>query len=100
MSPSPAKIPAAAKSPGGTVIIRWRRLLPVKGPVLTRTFWVMASIAALGLLLSAWREFAGLAAATAMNDGYSWGLFKNFNVTTLTALGSGGYALGFLTYVL
>jgi Ni/Fe-hydrogenase subunit HybB-like protein len=60
----------------------------------------MAGIAGLGLVLCLWREVAGLAAATAMNDGYSWGMFKNFNVTTLTALGSGGYALGVLTYVL
>jgi Ni/Fe-hydrogenase subunit HybB-like protein len=50
--------------------------------------------------LCVWREFAGLGAATALNDGYSWGLFKNFNVTTLTAIGSGGYAMAVLTYVL
>lgn len=84
----------------GEVITRWRRMMPVNSPLLTPTFLLVAVIAALGLALSAWRELAGLAAATAMNDGFSWGLFKNFNVTTLTALGSGGYALGFLTYVM
>jgi Ni/Fe-hydrogenase subunit HybB-like protein len=78
----------------------WRRMLAVSSPVLTPAFWLMAGIAGLGLVLCLWREVAGLAAATAMNDGYSWGMFKNFNVTTLTALGSGGYALGVLTYVL
>jgi len=77
----------------------WRRMLEVKSPVLTRPFWLFAALGALGLVLFAWREVAGLAATTALNDGYSWGLFKNFNVTTLTALGSGGYALGVLTYV-
>jgi Ni/Fe-hydrogenase subunit HybB-like protein len=79
--------------------VHWRRMVEVKRPVLTRPFWLFAGLAALGLVLCVWRELAGLAAATAMNDGYSWGLFKNFNVTTLTALGSGGYAMAFLTYV-
>jgi Ni/Fe-hydrogenase subunit HybB-like protein len=78
----------------------WRRMLEVNAPVLTRPFWVMAALAALGLLLCGIREITGLAAVTNLNDGYSWGLFKNFNVTTLTALGSGGYAMAFLTYVL
>jgi len=79
--------------------VQWRRMLEIPGPVLTRPFWFMAALAALGILLSVLREFTGLRAVTALNDGYSWGLFKNFNVTTLTALGSGGYALALLTYV-
>ena len=78
----------------------WRRMLEIERPVLTRPFWLMAVLAAVGLVLCAFRELAGLGAVTALNDGYSWGLFKNFNVTTLTALGSGGYALALLTYVL
>lgn len=77
----------------------WRRMLQVAGPVLTRPFWLMAALAFVGLLLCVFREIAGLQSVTALNDGYSWGLFKNFNVTTLTALGSGGYALALLTYV-
>jgi len=77
----------------------WRRMLEIQGPVLTPSFWLMAALAAIGLLLCAFREVAGLHAVTALNDGYSWGLFKNFNVTTLTALGSGGYALALLVYV-
>lgn len=79
--------------------VHWRRMLEVAGPVVTRPFLFVSALAAVGILLSVFREFAGLHAVTALNDGYSWGLFKNFNVTTLTALGSGGYALALLTYV-
>jgi Ni/Fe-hydrogenase subunit HybB-like protein len=74
-------------------------MLEISRPVLTPTFWLMVVLAAIGLSLCAFRELAGLHAVTGLNDGYSWGLFKNFNVTTLTALGSGGYALALLTYV-
>jgi Ni/Fe-hydrogenase subunit HybB-like protein len=74
-------------------------MLEISGPLLTPSFWLMVVLAAIGLALCAFREVAGLHAVTALNDGYSWGLFKNFNVTTLTALGSGGYALALLTYV-
>lgn len=79
--------------------VQWRRMLDVPAPVLTRPFWLMTGLAGLGLALCAFREISGLGLVTALNDGYSWGLFKNFNVTTLTALGSGGFALAFLTYV-
>ena len=54
----------------GEAITRWRRMLPVNTPLITPTFLLFAAIAALGLVLCAWREFAGLAAATAMNDGF------------------------------
>jgi Ni/Fe-hydrogenase subunit HybB-like protein len=74
-------------------------MLEIPGPLLTRPFWFMAALATLGLALCGYREIAGLSAVTALNDGYSWGLFKNFNVTTLTALGSGGFALALLTYI-
>jgi len=74
--------------------------MAIGGRHLTPAFLAAAGLAALGLLLSFWREIAGLGPVSGMNDGYSWGLYKNFNVTTLTALGSGGYALGMLVYVL
>ncbi|HUB77491.1 MAG TPA: Ni/Fe-hydrogenase cytochrome b subunit [Bryobacteraceae bacterium] len=74
-------------------------MLQVASPLLTKPFWFMTALAVLGLLLCVYREFAGLYSVTALNDGYSWGLFKNFNVTTLTALGSGGYAMALITYV-
>jgi len=79
---------------------RWRRMLAVDAPVLTKPFWLLAAVAAVGLLCSAYREVAGLGPASGLNDGYTWGMFKNFNVTVLTALGSGGFALGVLVFTL
>jgi len=51
------------------------------------------------LLLGLYRELMGLGYVTGLNDGYSWGLFKNWNVTVLTALGSGGYAVAVLAWI-
>lgn len=80
--------------------VTWERSLRVDGPLLTKPFYILAALTAAALLLSLYREFAGLGAVTGLNDGYSWGLFKNFNVTTLTALGSAGYAVGVLVWIL
>lgn len=80
--------------------VKWERSLRVDGPLFTRPFYVLAGLTAAALLLALYREFAGLGAVTGLNDGYSWGLFKNFNVTTLTALGSAGYAVGVLVWIL
>jgi Ni/Fe-hydrogenase subunit HybB-like protein len=78
----------------------WERSLRVDGPLFTKPFIVLSILAVLALLLTIYREFAGLGAVTGLNDGYSWGMFKNFNVTTLTALGSAGYAVGVLVWIL
>ena len=67
------------------------RLEPIGGPVLTRPFIVLGALAALALLLVAWRFVVGLGPATGLTDGYPWGAWKVFNVIVLTALGSGGY---------
>ncbi|NUN71221.1 MAG: polysulfide reductase NrfD, partial [Bacteroidetes bacterium] len=80
--------------------VTWERSLRVDGPLLTKPFYILAALTVAALLLSLYREFAGLGAVTGLNDGYSWGLFKNFNVTTLTALGSAGYAVGVLVWIL
>jgi Ni/Fe-hydrogenase subunit HybB-like protein len=77
----------------------WARAQRVGGRVLTIPFLVLSGLAAVGMILVVVREFIGLGATTGLNDGYSWGLFKNFNVTTLTALGSSGYAVGLLTWL-
>jgi Ni/Fe-hydrogenase subunit HybB-like protein len=34
-----------------------------------------------------------------MTDAYAWGIWKTFNVMTLTALGSGGFAVGIAAWV-
>lgn len=80
--------------------VTWERSLRVDRPLFTKPFIVLAALAAAALLLALYREFAGLGAVTGLNDGYSWGMFKNFNVTTLTALGSAGYAVGVLVWIL
>lgn len=59
-------------------------------------FWSV--LAAIGITLSLGRLFTGLW-FTGMNDDYAWGVWKTFNVMTLTALGSGGLAAGLFCYV-
>jgi Ni/Fe-hydrogenase subunit HybB-like protein len=77
----------------------WERCIRLKEPLKTRPFLILAGLAVLGLLLGAYRELFGLGYVTGLNDGYSWGLFKNWNVTALTALGSGGYAVAVLAWI-
>jgi Ni/Fe-hydrogenase subunit HybB-like protein len=57
-------------------------------------------LAALGVAAMVYRFAGGLGAATALNDGYPWGLWIAFDVVTGTALGCGGYAVALLVYVL
>ena len=77
----------------------WERCIRLKEPLKTRPFLIFAGLAGLGLLLGLYREVTGLGYVTGLNDGYSWGLFKNWNVTALTALGSGGYAVAVLAWI-
>lgn len=79
--------------------VRWERYVRLKEPLMTPEFLIFAGLAAIALLLGLYRELRGLGYVTALNDGYSWGMFKNWNVTTLTALGSGGYAVAVLTWI-
>src|SRR5215203_5302048 len=58
-------------------------------------FWSV--LAAVGITLSLGRLFTGLW-FTGMNDDYAWGVWKTFNVMTLTAFGSGGLAAGLFCY--
>jgi Ni/Fe-hydrogenase subunit HybB-like protein len=76
------------------------RLEPVHAPIVTRPFVALSALAAAGLLLVAWRFVFGVGSISALNDGYAWGMWKPFNVIVLTALGSGGYAMALLVYVL
>lgn len=78
---------------------RWHRDVPVfnypffSAPVI---FWSV--LAVIGITLSLGRMFTGLW-FTGMSDDYAWGVWKTFNVMTLTALGSGGLAVGLFTFV-
>jgi Ni/Fe-hydrogenase subunit HybB-like protein len=58
----------------------------------------LAGLVVLGLVVA--RSIMGLAAFSGMTDSYAWGIWKTFNVMTLTALGSGGLAVGVFTFVL
>jgi len=78
---------------------RWERCIRLKEPLFTKPFLIFSALAGIAFLLSFYRELTGLGYVTGLNDGYSWGLFKNWNVTTLTALGSGGYAVAVLAWI-
>jgi Ni/Fe-hydrogenase subunit HybB-like protein len=83
------------------VINQWQRGVPLLDvPFTNRTFWMLASLASFGILLSVLRLFAGrLGFFSGMNDAFAWGIWKTFNVMTLTALGSGGFAVGIACWV-
>jgi len=77
----------------------WERCVRLKEPLKTKPFLIFAALAAVGMVVGMYREIVGLGYVTGLNDGYSWGLFKNWNVTALTALGSGGYAVAVLAWI-
>jgi Ni/Fe-hydrogenase subunit HybB-like protein len=76
------------------------RPVPLGGPVLTKGTRALVVLAAVGVAAMVYRFAAGLGGATALNDGYPWGLWIAFDVVTGTALGCGGYAVALLVYVL
>jgi Ni/Fe-hydrogenase subunit HybB-like protein len=73
---------------------------PVGGPLVTTGTRLFAGLFGLGVIAIAWRLLAGLGAATALNDGYPFGLWIAFDVVTGAALACGGYAVGILVYIL
>jgi Ni/Fe-hydrogenase subunit HybB-like protein len=72
----------------------------IGGPLVTPATRALAGLFGLATLLIGWRLIAGLGAATALNDGYPFGLWIAFDVVTGTALACGGYAIAILVYVL
>jgi Ni/Fe-hydrogenase subunit HybB-like protein len=77
---------------------RWNYAVPVDRPLLNAPFVFFSILAVIALALSAWRLFGGLA-FTGMNDDYAIGVWKTFNVMTLTALGSSALAVGMTTWI-
>lgn len=73
---------------------------PVEGRFLTPAIMLMLVLWGAGTVAGLWRFTQGLGAATAMNDGYPWGLWIAFDVVVGTGLASGGYAMALLVYVL
>lgn len=81
-------------------VVRWQRGVPVFGvPIATRNFVFLAAIAVAGFSLVVYREVFGLGAATGLSDGFPWGIWKTFNVMTLTALGSGSFPIGIAAWI-
>jgi Ni/Fe-hydrogenase subunit HybB-like protein len=76
------------------------RAVPIGGPLMTRGSRILAGIFGLGVIAIVWRLLAGLGSATALNDGYPFGLWIAFDVVTGAALACGGYAVGLLVYIL
>jgi Ni/Fe-hydrogenase subunit HybB-like protein len=81
------------------MINRWQRGVQIyKFPLVSAPFVFFSTLAVIGISLSLGRLFTGLW-FTGMNDDYAWGVWKTFNVMTLTALGSGGLAVGLFAWV-
>lgn len=79
----------------------WQRGVPVfEAPMLTKATGLLFAVAAVGVVLASARMGAALGSYSGMNDVYAWGVWKTFNVMTLTALGSGGLAVGCAAWVL
>ena len=82
-----------------TVSNRWQRDVQIFNfKLFSAPFLFWSALAGLGLTLSLGRLFTGLW-FTGMSDDYAWGVWKTFNVMTLTALGSGALAVGIFGYV-
>jgi Ni/Fe-hydrogenase subunit HybB-like protein len=76
------------------------RAQAVEGRLLTPFVKVLLLLWALGTVAGLYRFISGLGAATAMNDGYPWGIWIAIDVVVGTGLASGGYVLAFLVFIL
>ncbi|HUL58936.1 MAG TPA: Ni/Fe-hydrogenase cytochrome b subunit [Anaeromyxobacteraceae bacterium] len=75
------------------------RAHPVGGKLLTPFVKFMLVLWALGTVAGLYRFTQGLGAATAMNDGYPWGIWIAVDVVVGTGLASGGYALALVVFI-
>ena len=73
---------------------------PVEGKLLTPGVKALLVLWALGTVAGLYRFTQGLGAATAMNDGYPWGIWIAIDVVVGTGLASGGYVMAFLVFIL
>lgn len=78
----------------------WQRGVPFYDvPIMTWPMKGLIALVAIGIGIAAFRMFGGLGPFSGMTDSYAWGIWKTFNVMTLTALGSGGFAVGIAAWV-
>ena len=73
---------------------------PVGGKLFTPFFQLLLVLWVLGSAAGIVRFTQGLGAASAMNDGYPWGIWIAVDVVVGTALGSGGFAMALLIYAM
>lgn len=73
---------------------------PIRRHLWTNSYKLLTAAGIIATLMVAIRFGTGLGPMTNMTDVFPWGTWKIFNVIVLTALGSGGYALAFVVYVL
>src|SRR5271157_3027012 len=91
---------SAHDTAGSTLVNHWQRGVPVyREPLITVSLLFFAAWALVGLALSLARFLSPLGPFSGMNDAYAWGIWKCFNVMTLTALGSGPLAVGMAAWV-
>ncbi len=76
------------------------RAQAVEGKLLTPAVKALLVLWALGTVAGLYRFIQGLGAATAMSDGYPWGIWIALDVVIGTGLASGGYVLAFLVFIL
>ena len=82
------------------IIVRWQRGVPIYAvPKITPFLVFLCAMGALSIVLSIYREWAGLGPTTGMNDVYAWGIWKTFNTMVLTGLGSGGFSIGIAAWI-
>jgi Ni/Fe-hydrogenase subunit HybB-like protein len=82
------------------IVVRWQRGVPIYAvPKITPFFVFLCAMGGMSIVLSAYREWAGLGPTTGMNDIYAWGIWKTFNTMVLTGLGSGGFSVGIAAWI-
>ncbi len=86
-------------TPKPEILNPWQRGVPVGGKIFTPAFILLLVFAVIGIGFAIARTIYGLGPYTGMSSAYAWGVWKTFNVMTLTALGSGGLAVGIAAWV-
>jgi Ni/Fe-hydrogenase subunit HybB-like protein len=85
---------------GAALVNHWQRGVPVyREPVVTPILLFFVALAAVGFSLALVRFVSPLGRFSGMNDAYAWGVWKTFNVMTLTAIGSAPLAVGMAAWV-
>lgn len=88
-----------AKHSGPNVVNMWQRGVPVNEKLWTPSVLIMLAVGVVGLVFAAYRLTGKLGAVSGMTDVYAWGVWKTFNVMTLTALGTGGLSVGAAAWI-